>query len=211
MPVTERFIVKICGVTTKADAQAALDAGANALGFNFWPKSKRYIPVAQAAEIAADLLGSYLRVGVFVNPSEDELLSAAAAVPLDVLQLHGRNAKLPAGATYRIWQAVPGGSQIEKDSRVEAYLLDSVTPEHGGSGKTFDWSLAAGLEQRAIIAGGLDSGNVAEAIQIACPWGVDACSRIERAPGLKDHLRMRAFIEAALAASNSRLVPEMKI
>ena len=211
MTVTEPFIVKICGVTNREDAQAALDAGANALGFNFWPKSKRYIPVERAADIASTVRGSYLRVGVFVNPSEDEMLSVATAVPLDVLQLHGRTAKPPQEGQFRIWRAVPAGTKIQDDGRIEAYLLDSPTPEFGGSGQTFDWSLASSVKHRAIIAGGLDPQNVSDAIRLTCPWGVDVCSRIEHSPGRKDHGLMRAFVEAALAASEARLTQESNL
>jgi phosphoribosylanthranilate isomerase len=197
---TEPFIIKICGITTADDAKAALEAGANALGFNFWPKSKRYIPVGKAAEIASTLSMRYLWVGVFVNPTEEELLHAAAAVPLDVLQLHGRTARIPREGYYRIWRALPAGSKIVPDQRVEAYLFDTPSLEYGGSGQTFDWTLAARTGQRTLIAGGLEPGNVAEAIRVTCPWGVDACSRIEESPGRKHHGRMQSFVNEALAA-----------
>jgi hypothetical protein len=92
-------------------------------------------------------------------------------------------------------------------SLVEAYLLDTPTPHHGGSGKTFDWSLAASFPHRVIIAGGLDAANVVKAIRIASPWGVDACSRLESAPGKKDPQKVRAFVRAAFAAAHQETAP----
>jgi phosphoribosylanthranilate isomerase len=86
------------------------------------------------------------------------------------------------------------------DPNVEAWLLDTPTPQYGGSGQSFDWSLAAGFPGRAIVAGGLDASNVARAVSIARPWGVDACSRLESSPGQKDSTRIQLFVEAALAA-----------
>jgi phosphoribosylanthranilate isomerase len=202
MQIEPAFVVKVCGVTEEVDGHAALAAGANALGFNFYAKSPRYITARRAGEIARALGGSYLRVGVFVNASVDELLATAAEVPLDVLQLHGEQCEVPGGTQYRIWRSVRGdGPAPEPDTRVEAYLLDTQTPEFGGSGRTFDWSLAQDFPYRVIVAGGLDAANVAEAIASLQPWGVDACSCIESRPGRKDEGRMRAFIRAALEAS----------
>jgi phosphoribosylanthranilate isomerase len=202
MQIEPAFVVKVCGVTEEVDGHAALAAGANALGFNFYAKSPRYITARRAGEIARALGGSYLRVGVFVNASVDELLATAAEVPLDVLQLHGEKCEVPGGTQYRIWRSVRGdGPAPEPDTRVEAYLLDTQTPEFGGSGRTFDWARAQEFPYRAIVAGGLDSANVADAIASLQPWGVDACSCIESRPGRKDEGRMRAFIRAALEAS----------
>ena len=204
MPSIEpRFVVKVCGITGEADARAALSAGANALGFNFYRKSKRYIPPSRAGEIGRNVVGDYLRVGVFVNAPLDELLSTGAEAQLDVLQLHGDKSAIP-DAPFRIWRAIRGDQPApECDPRVEAYLLDTPTPHFGGSGQTFDWSLAKGFPCRSIVAGGLDASNVAEAIASLRPWGVDACSRIELRPGKKDEDRMHAFIRAALKGSES--------
>jgi phosphoribosylanthranilate isomerase len=184
------FIVKVCGVTTREDAQAALDAGANALGFNFYPRSPRFVSFERAAEMIAALRGDFLRVGVFVNPEEE-----IEAPFLDVAQIHGAGR-----AAMPIWRAVNPGNVPAADDNVEAWLLDTVTPAFGGSGQSFDWSLAAGFPYRAIIAGGLDAGNVGEAIRVARPWGVDSCSRLESAPGRKDHAKVAAFVENALQA-----------
>ncbi len=187
------FIIKVCGITNEADARVALDAGANALGFNFYPKSPRYIAPRRAREIMNALPAGFLRVGVFVNSTDD----VAAELPLDVLQLHGN---CPADGHPRIWRAIRPGDRRD-DPAAEAYLIDTPSEKFGGSGKTFDWSLAAGSLPPVIIAGGLDATNVAEAIRVAQPWGVDACSRLESRPGKKDPQRVREFIEAALEAS----------
>lgn len=184
------FIVKVCGVTTREDAQAAIDAGANALGFNFYPKSPRFLTFERAAEIAAALRGDFLRVGVFVNPREE-----IKAPFLDVAQIHGTG-----HSAIPTWRSVIPGNTPPPDSQVEAWLLDTATAAFGGSGQTFDWSLAAAFPYRAIIAGGLDGNNVAEAIRIAHPWGVDSCSRLESSPGRKDYAKVAAFVENALQA-----------
>jgi phosphoribosylanthranilate isomerase len=199
-------VIKVCGITSQEDAQAALDAGANALGFNFYPRSPRYVAPLRAQQIAQTVTGRYLRVGVFVNPTEEDLIEAASAVPLDILQLHGRHVPTHLAGSFRIWQAIRASDIPEHDRGIEAFLMDSPTPLYGGSGESFDWTLAAAFPYRAIIAGGLDEANVAAAIQIGKPWGVDACSRLESRPGKKDHRRVRAFVQAAQAAF--KLLPQ---
>jgi phosphoribosylanthranilate isomerase len=191
------FIIKVCGVTTYEDAQAALDAGANALGFNFYPRSPRFLTMEKAAAIIPKLRGNFLRVGVFVHPSSTDLNGAAAF--LDVAQIHGDGA-----APLPTWRAIAAGTLPPPETFVEAWLLDSFTPAFGGSGHAFDWSLATNFPHRAIIAGGLDATNVGEAIRIAKPWGVDSCSRLESSPGRKDHTRVAAFVETALHAFHAR-------
>jgi len=200
------MIVKICGITNQADARAAVDAGANALGFNFWPKSPRFITPRRAREIVSVVPGDYLKVGIFVNACEPELLETAAQVPLDVLQLHGHRSALPHSSSLRIWRAVTATqAPPAAHAGIEAYLLDAPAPHHGGSGNTFDWSLAARFPHRFIIAGGLDATNVAAAIRAASPWGVDACSRLESSPGKKDAQQVRDFIRAALVAARQEV------
>lgn len=191
------FIVKVCGVTTFEDAQASIDAGANALGFNFYPKSPRFITPDSASNIIAQLRGDFLRVGVFVHPTS-EIIDQVSGF-LDVAQIYGSGT-----ANIRIWRAINAGTVPPPDEVADAWLLDSFTPSFGGSGQTFDWSIAARFPYRAIVAGGLDSHNVAEAIRIAGPWGVDSCSRLESAPGKKDHARVAAFVYNALQAFHTR-------
>jgi phosphoribosylanthranilate isomerase len=206
------FIVKICGITNEDDARAAIDAGANALGFNFYRRSPRCITPQRAREIAASVPGDYLKVGVFVNATEPELLQAAAEVPLDILQLHGDRCALPLATSLRIWRAIAATSALPTaNAAIEAYLLDTPTPRHGGSGKSFDWNLAARFPHRVIIAGGLDATNIADAIRIASPWGVDACSRLESSPGKKDAQRVRDFVRAALSAARRERTPPQEL
>ena len=185
------MMVKICGITNRDDAVAAVDAGATALGFNFYSKSPRYIRPEAVAEIADGL--AVLRVGVFVNDLVD--------APVDVWQLHGDESPEQAPSGRRVWKAFRvtphwDPAAMEQWREAEAFLLDGPAP---GTGQAFDWRRATGM-RNVILAGGLGPDNVADAVRQARPWGVDACSRLERAPGLKDHEKMRQFIQAAMKA-----------
>jgi phosphoribosylanthranilate isomerase len=192
--------------------EAAVEAGANAIGFNFYAKSPRFLTPARARQLANILRGTYIKVGVFVNPSEDELLEMASNVPLDVLQLHGEQAPTHLASSFRVWRGSHAqADRTNLDPAVEAWLLDTPTPEHGGSGKTYDWTQAADFPRPAIVAGGLDGDNVAAAILTAKPWGVDACSRLESAPGQKDPARIRHFVENALAAFRAQRPEHLEI
>lgn len=197
------MILKICGITNQQDADAAVAGGANAIGFNFYLKSPRRI----APEIAAGITtpAGVRRVGVFVDEAKERVEEIGRTARLDVAQLHGDEfaAQYPAGLA--VWKAARVGASFTLaafDAQlVEALVLDGPAGElYGGAGKTFDWTLAAGAGRRIILAGGLDAGNVARAIELARPWGVDACSRIESAPGKKDHSKMIDFLNAAKAA-----------
>jgi phosphoribosylanthranilate isomerase len=200
-PIEPSFVIKICGITNEEDARVAVEAGATALGFNFYTKSPRYVSWSRAREIVSAASGEYLKVGIFVNASFEEIDQCGRLVPLDVLQLHGTPPqRLPGG--YRVWRSIPGDSRpAHHEPAFEAYLLDSVTPAYGGSGRTFDWERAQSFPFRAVLAGGLDGSNVGAAIRTVQPWGVDACSRIESRPGKKDPDKLRAFIEAARGGS----------
>jgi phosphoribosylanthranilate isomerase len=201
------FVIKICGITNEEDARVAINAGANALGFNFYAASPRCVSVAQARAIVLAVPQPFLRVGVFVNPSEAQITKAVSEVPLDVVQLHGDRCPAQLPGFYRIWRSHCAGEATSPESAgVEAYVLDTPSPYFGGSGKSFDWSLAASFTGRKIIAGGLDATNVADAIRVTLPWGVDACSRLEMSPGKKDEQRVRAFVRAALAARSQEVV-----
>jgi phosphoribosylanthranilate isomerase len=204
-PTDTGLVIKICGITNQDDARHAIEHGANALGFNFYPKSPRYITPERAHEIVSAVVGSYRKVGIFVNPTLDELRHAGQTVPLDTLQLHGIVPEFPSG--YRIWRAVPADALPEEsDPRIEAYLIDTPSENYGGSGKTFDWSLAADFPHRKILAGGLNDSNVTEAIRACSPWGVDACSLLEAHPGKKDEELVRNFLRAILAVSNQEII-----
>jgi phosphoribosylanthranilate isomerase len=195
------FLVKICGITSEEDARVSIEAGANALGFNFYPKSPRFITAERATQIIERVPGDYLKVGVFVASEGTASLAGFPpyAAKLDVIQLHGEISGIQLPGGYRIWRAIAASAPAPA-GEFEALLLDSLTPRYGGSGKAFDWNLARGRSQRVILAGGLHAGNVAEAVRTAHPWGVDACSRLESSPGKKNPKRVRDFVQAALAA-----------
>jgi phosphoribosylanthranilate isomerase len=191
------MMVKICGITNREDALAAVEAGASAIGFNFYRESPRYISHTGAAMIGEKIPANIWKVGVFVNESSDTIAKIILDAGLDVAQLHGCSS----ARGVRIWRALSAADPIARPltEAVEAVLVDTPSNEaFGGTGKTWDWTQAPHLEHKIIIAGGLDAGNVRKAIKEAHPWGVDACSRIEKSPGLKDHDKMRKFIHAAL-------------
>ncbi|MBI3209947.1 MAG: phosphoribosylanthranilate isomerase [Candidatus Solibacter usitatus] len=203
-------VIKICGITHAGDAQAAVAAGATAVGFNFYPKSSRFIECAQAAEIAASLPPGICKVGVFVNEPPETVERIAQECGLDVAQLHGGESREQFPRGVRVWKAlrVEQGfdiAQCDAYSGAEAILLDGPAGANfGGEGKAFSWSIAAKCKHKVILAGGLDAANVGAAIAAAHPWGVDACSRIERSPGRKDHAKMREFIQAAVKAEETK-------
>lgn len=200
------LIIKICGITNEEDALAAVEAGATAIGFNFYPLSPRYITPAVASEIASKLPSHILKAGVFVNEDAPVLKHVGESVMLDILQIHGKEPDAPTG-NFKLWKSVPVDEYFHARTlaayHADAFLLDTPTKDFGGSGKIFNWSQAANLPYQVIIAGGLDKYNVGKAIEIVRPWGVDACSRIERAPRLKDHRKMAEFIAAAFKAGNN--------
>jgi phosphoribosylanthranilate isomerase len=193
------MMAKICGITNREDALAAIAGGATALGFNFWPKSPRYIDPAEAGPLL-DLPSGAWKVGVFVNEPAAYVDAVARRLKLDVVQLHG-DCGVPPGR--RVWKAYSVTESFEPgvldDPAAEAFLLDAPAGEmYGGTGRNFDWELARGAQRKIILAGGLDARNVRRAVETVRPWGVDACSRLESAPGRKDHELMTAFLKAAL-------------
>ncbi|MGB8930691.1 MAG: phosphoribosylanthranilate isomerase [Anaeromyxobacteraceae bacterium] len=196
--------VKICGITRLEDALAAARAGADALGFNFWPKSKRYVDPRVAGEIISLLPPFVAAVGVFVDPTRDEALRAAELSGVHWLQLHGDESPefcaalpLPVIKAIRVHHRASLDALDEFD--VAGFLLDADTAGYGGSGKTFDWTLAAEGARRApiVLAGGLRPENVADAVRQVRPWAVDVASGVERAPGVKDHEQTARFIREA--------------
>lgn len=196
-------ILKICGITTAEDAAAAMDAGATAIGFNFYPASPRYIAPAQAGTIASDR--AIRRVGVFVNEPRERVEEIARLARLDVAQLHGEESAEDYPGAVEVWKAARVSEDLDlsalDDCPAEALVLDGPAADlYGGAGKPFDWRRAAAVRKPVILAGGLDASNVREAIAAARPWGVDACSRVESSPGKKDHQKMKAFLAAAKAA-----------
>ena len=208
-------LVKVCGITNLEDALAALDAGADALGFNFYERSPRYITPENARSIIDRLPEAspqkLLIVGVFVNESLDDVKKIAATARLSALQLHGDESPEYCGAlsVYYLIKVFSAGEKFAPaailDYDVQAIMFDAVDKEKfGGTGQLSNWSVArqaAELFPKLFLAGGLSADNVAEAIQQVKPYGVDACSRLERAPGLKDHDRVRKFVAAVREAS----------
>ena len=198
------MILKICGITNQTDATAAVDGGANAIGFNFYLPSPRYLAPERAAEIETP--AGVRRVGVFVNEAVESIERIARLARLDVVQLHGDETAGQARACpTTAWKAVrvTAGLRLElyEEYGVEALLLDGPAAErYGGAGHVFDWKLAAAAGRPIVIAGGLDASNVRRAVELARPWGVDACSRIESTPGKKDHTKMSEFLQAAREA-----------
>lgn len=190
----ENFAVKVCGITNEADLGVAVEAGANAIGFNFYKRSPRYIDPLDAEKLARFGGGDYLRVAVFVHPSSKELEDS----PFEIVQIHGRMPQtIP--SRLRLWRAIAPSPQPPFEAhKAEAYLMDTPSASFGGSGKAFDWRVAAGFPAPFIVAGGLDGSNVADAIRAARPWGVDACSRLESSPGKKEARLVREFITNAL-------------
>ncbi len=195
------FVIKICGITEEDDARVSIDAGANALGFNFYPPSPRYLSPARAREIIETITEPFLKVGVFVDPTFERLLETVASLQLDVVQIYGADCSSGIPQDCQVWRACAvSETALSGNGHFDAYLLDAATPQYGGSGEMFDWDLAADFPDPKIIAGGLNAENVAAAIEKMRPWGVDACSRLEWRPGKKDAAKVRDFVAAAVAA-----------
>lgn len=198
--------VKICGITNTADALAAIDAGANLLGFNFYEKSPRFIEQTEAAKIRLQLPKKVEAVGIFVNASTADVTALRKSLKLHAVQLHGDE---PPENVAEIARLVPviKAFRVEPDFRVEtldeypeasAFLFDAAnTGQYGGTGRTTDWDVArrAAMGHRIILAGGLNLENVAAAVRIVRPYAVDVASGVESKPGRKDHGRMREFIQ----------------
>jgi phosphoribosylanthranilate isomerase len=217
------FRIKICGITNPEDAHVAVDAGADAIGFNFFAGSKRFINFLVAKVIVEKQSPACMKVGVFVNHTADELNEIAQAVGLDAVQLHGDqppsylldvDRRYPIVRVYRVGDS--GFVAMKTDFMMcarfgrepEAILLDALSPaELGGTGRRLDWSVLADriellnfdrpVPVRLILAGGLTPENVAEAIKLVRPYGVDVASGVESSPGRKDPDKVQAFIDEA--------------
>ena len=204
--------VKICGITRLEDAELAASLGAWALGFILWPGSKRAVEEAVAAGIARRVRRQVELVGVFVNPTLDEVAHAADAIGLTHLQLHGdegpsfaAEAARRTGAKVIKAARVAGGADLQALERfhTDFHLLDTkVEGARGGSGRTWDWSLAAQRRSKIpmILSGGLTPENVAEGIAAVKPYAVDVASGVEASPGVKDPAKLEAFISIAAPA-----------
>ena len=203
--------VKICGITNLKDALAAAEAGADMLGFNFYPRSPRYIPPAEARRIVESLPPGVKGYGVFVNEEGPEAVVAVAReAGLSAVQLHGDETPEFCDAVAGLFtvKALRVGPRYEVRNatryRTDAVLLDAYSGEaYGGTGKTFDWSLARETREavgKLFLAGGLTPDTVAAAVRAVRPYAVDVCSGVESSPGRKDHRLVRRFVAAARAA-----------
>lgn len=199
-------LVKICGITSLEDALAAVDAGADALGFNFYRPSPRYISPVAARAITDQLPESIVKVGVFVNEAPESVVCIINEAGLSAVQLHGDESpeycrELRGRYVIKAFGAV--NDLNFADYQVDAIMLDTKDELlRGGTGRVFDWLIAQRAREYVksvalFLAGGLSPDNVAEAIVTVRPYAVDACSSLEDAPGRKNHERMRAFVKAA--------------
>jgi phosphoribosylanthranilate isomerase len=187
------MFVKICGITNREDALAAVDAGARALGFIFYTQSPRHVTAAQLQPWIADLPPHIWKVGVFVDEAPELIEQIAAQLDLHIAQLHGHETPAHHPRAIRIWKAfrIADSRTNVPDYPAEAILID---------GPAYDWSGTKHFTRPLILAGGLNPDNVREAIarMPGKPWAVDVASGVESSPGRKDHARMKQFIEAAL-------------
>ncbi|MDZ5711909.1 phosphoribosylanthranilate isomerase [Jeotgalibacillus haloalkalitolerans] len=195
------MLVKVCGLMNREDVTAAVENGADYIGFVF-AESKRRITYNHAAEISAHVPDSVQKVGVFVNPSVEEVLEAVSAVKLDMIQLHGdESPEFCSLMPKPVIKAFSISDQSDLDQmkhyQVAHILADAPGADYrGGSGHTFDWSILNNSGTKVILAGGLTPGNVAEAIKETSPLGVDVSSGVET-DGHKDHEKINAFIREA--------------
>ena len=213
--------IKICGITNLEDALIAVETGADALGFVFYEKSPRKVDQETARRVVRDLPGTVEKVGVFVNQTEDSICATADEVGLTAVQLHGDNMdphvadliveqrpNLKVIVGISMHHPTPEGwAMMWRPDVVHAFLVDTgSSSKYGGTGQTFDWQtnqssveVIARLGQ-VVVAGGLDPANVAEAIRILKPWGVDVASGVESTPGKKDPHKVRAFVDSVRQA-----------
>lgn len=200
-----RTRVKICGLTSVEDAILASQLGADGVGLNFYPSSKRFISVTEAVHICRALPALVSAVGLFVNPTEAEVESILKQVHLDCLQFHGDETPqfcgsfgLPYMKAIRVREGLDLDREIARFTNSSAILLDSYDKQSaGGTGTRFDWAIAkevvAAGHDRIVLAGGLDASNVTEAIRLVQPYAVDVSSGVESAPGVKCPERMQSF------------------
>lgn len=200
--------IKICGLTREADVDAAVEAGADAIGFVLYDKSPRRVSLARAAELALRLPPFVMPVGLFVNAGEAEVTAAAAAIPQLLLQFHGDESPQDCGRAGRPFlraaRMADGFDLLDFASRfahAQAILLDADVDGYGGGGKVFDWSLIpSAVPHRLVLSGGLHAGNVIQGIHALRPWAVDVSSGVERAKGIKDADAIRRFCDAVREA-----------
>lgn len=205
--------IKVCGITSLADAEMALEFGADMLGFNFYPPSPRYIAAEKAREILERLPADSFNIALFVNESREKVREIVARGELADgrqayrgLQFHGEeSAAYCRGWDMKVIKAIRVKEKVSldimQDCFADFYLLDSFSPGYGGSGAQFPWQWLDGVDvNKLILSGGLRVDNVVEAIERIHPYGVDVCSGVEARPGVKDHGKLKEFISAAKGA-----------
>lgn len=202
------FRIKICGITNADDALFAADAGADALGFVFHGKSPRFVSPEDAGRITAKLPPFITTVGVFVDETMEAIISTAKTAHLACLQLHGqeppefcveagRATGLKVIKAFRVASAEDAQGVKEYKDSASAILLDSFSKDaHGGTGRTFDWKIGVEAKKygRIILSGGLNPENVGTALRTVAPYAVDASSGVEVSPGVKDHAKIKRFV-----------------
>jgi phosphoribosylanthranilate isomerase len=208
VPTLQRTRIKICGLTREADVDAAVEAGADAIGFVLYPKSPRAVSAQRAGELARRLPPFVTPVLLFVNAAAQEIEAAVQAVPHALLQFHGDETpvqcRAPARPYLRAVRMGPGVDLLDcgaSFSDAQALLLDAHVEGYGGGGKVFDWSLVLpGVACRLVLSGGLNPANVTDGMLRVRPWAVDVSSGVEAAKGVKDATLMRRFCQAVHAA-----------
>jgi len=208
LPADHRTRIKICGLTREADVEAAVLAGADAIGFVLYEKSPRFVSVDRAAALARLLPPFVTPVLLTVNAPDDLIGQALDSVPLALLQFHGdetpADCARPVHPYLRAARMAPGFDLLNFSQQfpdAQAVLVDAHVDGYGGGGKVFDWSLLpSSLPRPMILSGGLHPGNVAEGVTRVRPWGVDVSSGVEAGKGLKDAALMRQFCQAVRAA-----------
>ena len=205
-----RTRIKICGLTRETDVDAAIEAGADALGFVLYAKSPRHVTLARAAELIARLPPFVTPVLLFVNASPHELHTAAQALPQALLQFHGDEAPEECAAAGRPWlravRMAPGTDLLDFAARfhaAQALLLDAHVEAYGGGGKVFDWSqIPPSVPLPVVLSGGLSPANVTDGVLRVRPWAVDVSSGVEIGKGIKSGPLMRRFCKAVREADD---------
>ncbi|MBP0599315.1 phosphoribosylanthranilate isomerase [Herbaspirillum sp. LeCh32-8] len=217
--MTQRTRIKICGLTREQDVAAAVHSGADAIGFVFYPKSPRYVTALRAGELVATVPPYVSAVGLFVNPTVEEVRDVLAQAPLTLLQFHGDETpeqcaliadavKRPFTRAARIGSSTQPADLLEYELQYRSasplfcgLLFDTLVDQYGGSGKVFDWSvIPKELAPRAVLSGGLSVHNATEAVAGVRPYAVDISSGVEAAKGIKDAAKIAAFIAAVRLA-----------
>ena len=206
--MTHRTRIKICGLTRASDVQAAVHAGADAVGFVFYPPSARHVSVAQACALARELPPFVTPVGLFVNAPRADIDAAIRAIPALIVQFHGDESAQTCDALGRPYiraaRVAAGFDLLDYAGRygnAQAILLDAHVEGYGGGGKVFDWSLIrSGAPRPVVLSGGVHAENVLAGIRQLRPWAVDVSSGVESAKGIKDAAEIRRFCEAVRRA-----------